>query len=86
MRSKPCWRAGALLVKIKRDLENHIRGLLNLDLRYYDTNLSKENCFVFTGDPGTTPGGSVDPVRNPEGLRSRWCSATFVAKFWFALN
>ena len=21
----------------------------NLDLRYYDTNLSKENCFVFTG-------------------------------------
>jgi uncharacterized protein (TIGR02001 family) len=23
----------------------------NLDLRYYDTNMSKENCFVFTGDP-----------------------------------
>jgi hypothetical protein len=23
----------------------------NLDLRYYDTNLSKENCFVYTGDP-----------------------------------
>jgi uncharacterized protein (TIGR02001 family) len=62
------------------------RKNLNLDLRYYDTNLSKENCFVFTGDPGATPGGSVDPVRNPEGLRSRWCSATFVAKFWFALN
>jgi uncharacterized protein (TIGR02001 family) len=59
---------------------------LNLDLRYYDTNLSKENCFVLTGDPGATPGGSIDPVRNPEGLMSRWCSATFVAKFWFALN
>jgi uncharacterized protein (TIGR02001 family) len=62
------------------------RKNLNLDLRYYDTNLSKENCFVFTGDPGATPGGSIDPVRNPEGLKSRWCSATFVAKFWFALN
>ena len=62
------------------------RALFNLDLRYYDTNLSKEDCFVFTGDPGATPGGSIDPVRNPEGLRSRWCSATFVAKFWFALQ
>ena len=58
----------------------------NLDLRYYDTNLSKEDCFVFTGDPGAVPGGSIDPVRNPEGLASRWCSATFVAKLWFALN
>ena len=62
------------------------RKNFNLDLRYYDTNLSKENCYVFTGDPTATPGGSVDPVRNPEGLTSRWCSATFVAKFWFALN
>jgi len=58
----------------------------NLDLRYYDTNLSKEECFIFTGDPGATPGGSIDPLRNPDGLTSRWCSATFVAKFWFALN
>jgi hypothetical protein len=41
---------------------------------------------VFTGDPNATPGGSVDPVRNPEGLTSRWCGATVVAKFWFALN
>jgi uncharacterized protein (TIGR02001 family) len=62
------------------------RQRLNLDLRYSDTNLSKENCYVFTGDPNATPGGSIDPVRNPEGLTSRWCGATFVAKFWFALN
>jgi len=62
------------------------RQIFNLDLRYYDTNLSKENCFVFTGDPNATPGGGVDPVRNPQGLTSRWCSATFVAKFWFALQ
>ena len=62
------------------------RKMFNLDLRYYDTNLSKENCFVFTGDPNARLGGSVDPVTNPEGLTSRWCSATFVAKFSLALN
>ena len=62
------------------------REIFNLDLRYYDTNLSKEDCFVFTGDPNAAAGGSIDPVRNPLGLMSRWCSATFVAKFWFALQ
>lgn len=62
------------------------RGPFNLDLRYHDTNLSKEDCFVFTGDPGATPGGVPNPVTNPEGLVSRWCSAAVVAKFWFALN
>lgn len=59
---------------------------LNLDLRYSDTNLSKENCFVFTGDPGATPGGQINPLTNPQGFRSNWCSAAFVAKFSFALN
>jgi uncharacterized protein (TIGR02001 family) len=62
------------------------RKNLNLDLRYYDTNLSKEDCFVFTGDPNATPGGRPDPITNPDGLVSRWCNATFVAKFWFAFN
>jgi uncharacterized protein (TIGR02001 family) len=70
------WNAGVTLT----------RKMFNLDLRYYDTNLSKEDCFIFTGDPNATPGGSIDPVRNPQGLTSRWCSATFVAKFWFALQ
>lgn len=59
---------------------------LNLDLRYSDTNLSKENCFVFTGDPNATPGGQINPLTNPTGLVSNWCSATFVAKFSFSLN
>jgi hypothetical protein len=58
----------------------------NLDLRYYGTNLSKENCFVFTGDPNARPGGRVDPVTNPAGLVSNWCGATIVAKAWFAFN
>lgn len=62
------------------------RKALNLDLRYHDTNLSKENCFVFTGDPSAVPGGRVDPVTNPNGLMSRWCGPTFVAKLWFELN
>jgi len=58
----------------------------NLDLRYYDSNLSKENCFVFTGDPNARPGGRVNLVTNPDGLVSNWCGATFVAKAWFAFN
>ena len=62
------------------------RKNLNLDLRYYDTNLSRDNCFVFTGDPNATPGGQINPLTNPSGLVSNWCSATFVAKFWFAFN
>ena len=33
------------------------RGKLNLDLRYHDTNLSGENCYVLTGDPNAAPGG-----------------------------
>src|SRR6478672_611627 len=62
------------------------RNRFHLDLRYYDTNLSRENCFVFTGDPNARPGGRADPLTNPEGLTSGWCSATVVAKFWFTLN
>ena len=58
----------------------------NLDLRYYDTNLSKENCFVFTGDPNARPGGRVNLITNPDGLVSNWCGATLVAKAWFAFN
>jgi uncharacterized protein (TIGR02001 family) len=58
----------------------------NLDLRYYDSNLSKENCFVFTGDPNARPGGRVNLVTNPDGLVSNWCRAAFVAKAWFAFN
>jgi uncharacterized protein (TIGR02001 family) len=56
----------------------------NLDLRYYETSLSKENCFVFTGDPNARPGGRIDPITNPAGLVSNWCGATVVAKAWLA--
>ena len=38
--------------------------IFNLDLRYYDTNLSKENCFVLTGDPNARPGGTSNLSRS----------------------
>jgi len=70
------WQAGVTLT----------RKRINLDLRYHDTNLSKENCFVFTGDPNARPGGRPDPITNPNGLTSHWCGAAFVGKLWFVLN
>src|SRR5262245_16874153 len=70
------WQAGVTVT----------RKMINLDLRYHDTNLTKENCFVFTGDPNARPGGRPDPVTNPNGLTSRWCGAAFVGKLWFVLN
>jgi uncharacterized protein (TIGR02001 family) len=59
---------------------------VSLDLRYYDTNLSQEDCYVFTGATDAVGGGATDAVRNPEGLRSRWCGAAVVAKLVFATN
>ncbi len=44
-----------------------------LDLRYYDTNLSKANCNLLTGDPNATAAGS------------KWCNATFIAALKFDL-
>lgn len=42
---------------------------VTLDLRYHDTDLSRQECFLVTTDPrGFSNGG-----------RSRWCDATFVA-------
>lgn len=55
-----------------------------LDLRYFDTNLSKANCNVLTDDHTATFGGAsaVTPI-NPSGLVSNWCSAAFIAKLTF---
>jgi hypothetical protein len=49
-----------------------------LDLRYYDTNLSKENCNLLTSDPNAGPG--------PNGNRSNWCSPAFIAALKFDLT
>jgi uncharacterized protein (TIGR02001 family) len=49
-----------------------------LDLRYYDTNLSKEECSFLTSDPNATAG--------PNGTQSKWCSAAFIAALKFDLT
>lgn len=49
-----------------------------LGFTYSNTSLTQENCFVFTGDLGAAPGGVIDPITNPLGLRSKWCGPAFV--------
>ncbi len=53
------------------------KSVFTLDLRYSDTDLSKENCNYFTSDYSTvTPG--VNGGAN--GFASKWCGSTFIAK------
>jgi uncharacterized protein (TIGR02001 family) len=54
------------------------RDPFTLSFTYSNTSLTKENCFVFTGDLGAVPGGVIDPITNPMGLRSNWCGPAFV--------
>jgi len=57
-----------------------------LDLRYYDTNLTKAECNAFTSASNSTfATGNITP-QNPDGLGSNWCSAVFIAKLSFATN
>jgi uncharacterized protein (TIGR02001 family) len=49
--------------------------VFTLDLRYYDTDLSKYECNTITGDFTATAAGD-----------SNWCSATFIAKLSAAVN
>jgi uncharacterized protein (TIGR02001 family) len=46
--------------------------VFTLDLRYSDTDLSKENCGLITGDPHAT--------LTATGIASNWCGSTFIAK------
>jgi hypothetical protein len=54
--------------------------IFTLDLRYWDTDLSKANCNVLTGDHTATISPAAVTPTNPSGLQSNWCGATFVAK------
>jgi hypothetical protein len=56
-----------------------------LDLRYYDTNLSKGDCNAFTSDQTATGTGNVTSI-NPGGAGSNWCAASYIAKLTFATN
>jgi len=52
--------------------------VFTLDLRYYDTDLSKGDCNAFTSDP--TAGGFTNQTAINFGPGSSWCGASFVAK------
>lgn len=52
--------------------------IFTLDFRYHDTDLSREDCNILTADPSAAFGGVVDPIRNPGGLRSKWCDSAFI--------
>lgn len=56
-----------------------------LELNYSNTDLSRENCFIQTGDPAATPGGTMTDA-NPLGLRSNWCGPAFFAKLSFEFS
>jgi len=67
------WRLGVLFNYDK----------LSLDLSYQDTNLSKESCFVLTGDTSSTPGGRGRFGENPGGLQSDLCGRALVGTLSF---
>jgi hypothetical protein len=54
--------------------------VLTLDLRYYDTNLTKAECNVFTSAQNATFSPGNVTTQNPGGLGTNWCSAAFIAK------
>jgi uncharacterized protein (TIGR02001 family) len=55
-------------------------GVFTLDLRYYDTDLTKQECFVATSDLRGMVGGT-----NPVG-QSKWCGSAFVVATKFDLT
>jgi Bacterial protein of unknown function (Gcw_chp) len=54
--------------------------VFTLDFRFHDTDLSKTECFVLTGDLAGLPGGG-----GPLG-RSNWCGQQFIVKGSFDLT
>jgi Bacterial protein of unknown function (Gcw_chp) len=53
--------------------------VFTLDLRYYDTNLSKGDCNAFTSDH-TASGIAATPINPFPDPGSSWCGASFIAK------
>jgi uncharacterized protein (TIGR02001 family) len=56
------------------------QGVFTVDFRYYDTDATKEECFLLTSDLRGNVGGT-----NPVG-QSRWCGAAFVVATKFDLT
>ena len=59
--------------------------VFTLDLRYYDTNLSKGDCAVYTSAFNATFSAPVSNY-NPLGVASNWCGERFVAKLAFDMT
>jgi uncharacterized protein (TIGR02001 family) len=56
------------------------QGVFTLDFRYYDTDTTKEECFLLTSDPrGTFGGGNALNT-------SKWCNSAFVVSTKFDLT
>ena len=60
--------------------------VFTLDLRYYDTDLSKGDCAVYTSDYTATINPALVSAYNPVGVSSNWCSSRFVAKLAFDIT
>ncbi len=61
--------------------------VFTLDVRYYDTDLSKANCAVYTSSQTASVSTSlIGSANNPGGLQSNWCGSTVVAKLAFDLT
>lgn len=54
--------------------------VLTLDLRYYDSNLSKSECNAFTSSQSVSFSPSYITAQNPNGLGTNWCGAAYIAK------
>jgi hypothetical protein len=54
--------------------------VLTLDLRYYDSDLSKSECNAFTSAQSVSFSPSYVTAQNPNGLGTNWCGAAFIAK------
>ena len=60
--------------------------VFTLDLRYYDTDLSKGECAVYTSAHTAALGQAAFTAYNPTGASSNWCDARLVAKLSFDLG
>lgn len=58
--------------------------VFTLDLRYFDTNLTRAQCNVITSDQTATYAPGNVTSQNPNGLGSNWCGAAFIAKLSIA--
>lgn len=54
--------------------------IFTLDFRYYQSNLTKAECNVFTSDHTASFSAGSVTAQNPAGLASNWCGADFVVK------